>query len=59
MSEHEENQYILGTETAELHRLGVQHQVWASEAQQGWKEANFTAGHTILGLTWILWGLGK
>lgn len=50
MSEHEENQYILGTETAELHRLGVQHQVWASEAQQGWKEANFTAGHTILDL---------
>lgn len=46
----EENAYILGTDTEELHRLGVQHQVWASEAQQGWNIAKFTAGMTLLDL---------
>jgi len=44
----ESNAYILGTETAELHRLGLQHQVWASEAIKGWEFAGFTTGHTIL-----------
>ena len=46
----EANEYILGTEQAELHRLGLQHQVWASEAQYGWNKAKFTAGQTILDL---------
>ncbi len=46
----EENAYILGTEQAELHRLGLQHQIWASEAQQGWLNAGFTAGNTLLDL---------
>lgn len=50
MSQQEQNAYILGTEAAELHRLGIQHQVWASEAQQGWRLAGFTAGQTILDL---------
>ena len=46
-----ENQsYILGTDAEELFRLGVQHQVWAEEAQQGWRLANFKAGQTILDL---------
>ncbi len=49
MSE-ENNAYILGTETAELHRLGLQHQVWASEACKGWELAGFTQGQTILDL---------
>lgn len=44
------NAYILGTEWAELHRLGVQHQVWASEAREGWRLAEFGAGQTILDL---------
>jgi len=48
MSHQESNAYILGTETAELHRLGLQHQVWASEAIKGWDLAGFTAGHTLL-----------
>ncbi len=48
MSNQESNSYILGTETAELHRLGLQHQVWASEAIKGWELAGFTAGHNIL-----------
>lgn len=46
----EKNAYILGTDAQELHRLGIQHQVWASEAHTGWKLANFTAGQTILDL---------
>lgn len=50
MSKQESNSYILGTETAELHRLGLQHQVWASEAIKGWDLAGFTAGQTLLDL---------
>ncbi|PKA83748.1 ubiquinone/menaquinone biosynthesis C-methylase UbiE [Ulvibacter sp. MAR_2010_11] len=46
----EKNAYILGTDTEELHRLGVQHQVWAEEAQHGWSKAHFTAGQTLLDL---------
>ncbi|MBR9859812.1 methyltransferase domain-containing protein [bacterium] len=43
-------EYILGTDADELHRLGVQHQVWASEAQKGWELANFREGQTLLDL---------
>ncbi|MDT0557263.1 methyltransferase domain-containing protein [Ichthyenterobacterium sp. W332] len=50
MSQQETNAYILGTETAELHRLGLQHQVWSSEAIKGWELAGFTAGQTLLDL---------
>ncbi|MDA0973256.1 MAG: methyltransferase domain-containing protein [Bacteroidetes bacterium] len=46
----EENAYILGTEQNELYRLGLQHQVWATEAQEGWRRAGFTAGQFILDL---------
>lgn len=46
----ESNAYILGTDHEELHRLGIQHQIWASEAQQGWKNAGFTEGQTLLDL---------
>ena len=46
----EQNEYILGTDKDELFRLGIQHQVWASEAQKGWNLAGFTQGQTILDL---------
>lgn len=46
----EANEYILGTNRKELHRLGLQHQVWASEAHTGWKNAGFSAGQTLLDL---------
>lgn len=46
----EQNAYILGTEVKELQRLGLQHQVWASEAQQGWHNAGYSSGMTILDL---------
>lgn len=42
--------YILGTDAEELHRLGLQHQVWASEARTAWALAEFGAGQTILDL---------
>ncbi len=50
MSQIEKNAYILGTEQAELHRLGLQHQVWSSEARRGWELGGFGPGHTILDL---------
>lgn len=50
MDHKEKGAYILGTDRDELYRLGLQHQVWASEAQKGWKLAGFTAGQRILDL---------
>jgi len=50
MSQQESNAYILGTETEELHRLGLQHQVWSSEAITSWELAGFTTGQTLLDL---------
>jgi len=46
----EETAYILGTDREELFRLGIQHQIWAVEAQQGWNSAGFRDGQTILDL---------
>lgn len=46
----ETNAYILGTDQLELHRLGIQHQVWATETQKGWDLAQFNAGQTLLDL---------
>lgn len=46
----EENAYILGTDLAEMNRLGLQHQVWASEAHQGWQNGDFSRGMTLLDL---------
>lgn len=45
-----EQAYILGTDEKELFRLGLQHQVWAEEAQRGWRLANFRTGQTLLDL---------
>ncbi len=45
-----ETSYILGTDSEELFRLGVQHQVWAEEAQRAWRSAQFRAGQTLLDL---------
>lgn len=46
----EKNAYILGTDYAELNRLGFQHQVWSSEARQAWQSAGFSKGQKILDL---------
>lgn len=45
-----EQDYVLGTDTEELHRLGIQHQIWSTEAQRAWDSAGFTAGQTFLDL---------
>lgn len=50
MEQQENNAYILGTEWEELHRLGLQHQVWSSEARTGWDNGNFAIDQTILDL---------
>ncbi|MBT8327319.1 MAG: methyltransferase domain-containing protein [Bacteroidia bacterium] len=50
MATNEQNEYILGTNEEELHRLGLQHQIWASEAHLGWSKAGFNVGQTILDL---------
>jgi len=50
-SEHtEEKAYILGTDVAELHRLGFQHRVWAQTAYALWERAGFQRGQTLLDL---------
>ena len=46
----EQNAYILGTEKEERDRLGLQAQVWAEEAQKGWRLADFNYGQTLLDL---------
>lgn len=46
----EKKEYILGADAKELFRLGVQHQIWAAEAQQGWQTAQFNEGQTLLDL---------
>ncbi|MHC5112762.1 MAG: methyltransferase domain-containing protein [Planctomycetota bacterium] len=40
--------YLLGTDDAELARLGDQHRVWASYAREAWKHAGFAVGQDIL-----------
>lgn len=50
MADSNEKSYILGTEDEELHRLGLQHQVWAAEARASWKLAEFSDGDTLLDL---------
>lgn len=42
--------YILGTDRAELHRLGLQHQVWSTESRKSWQLAEFSAGQYLLDL---------
>ena len=44
----ENDAYILGTDQKELDRLKIQHQVWRSETERGWKLANFKSGNILL-----------
>jgi len=50
MDQTEKGAYVLGTEKEELHRLGLQHQVWSAEARIGWKKAGFSEGQYLLDL---------
>src|SRR5687768_4077287 len=46
----EQHEYLLGTDEAELRRLGFQHQVWAAESAMAWERAGFAPGMDILDL---------
>ena len=46
----DENEYVLGTGSAELRRLGFQHQLWSAYAVQAWERAGFAPGDTLLDL---------
>jgi SAM-dependent methyltransferase len=41
-------EYALGTNAAEIVRLGVQHRLWSSAAFAIWERAKIRAGHTVL-----------
>jgi len=43
-----EQDYILGTHTAELKRLGLQHTVWQPYVLQGWQTAGISIGSSVL-----------
>ena len=43
-----EKEYVLGTDRAELERLGLQHQLWLAQAAAVWERAGFRRGHRIL-----------
>ena len=45
-----EKEYVLGTDRAELERLGLQHQLWLAQAASVWERAGFRGGHRILDL---------
>ena len=41
-------EYVLGTDDAELVRLGLQHQLWAEYAASAWERAGFNRGQRLL-----------
>lgn len=43
-----ENEYVLGTDSDELGRLGLQHQLWAEYSARAWERAGFGLGQSIL-----------
>jgi SAM-dependent methyltransferase len=43
-----EKDYVLGTEDAEVERLGVQHLVWRPRAADAWRRAGFTTGQHLI-----------
>ena len=43
-----EKEYVLGTDSAELERLGLQHQLWSEYAARGWERAGFQRGMKLL-----------
>ncbi|MCU0617345.1 MAG: methyltransferase domain-containing protein [Gemmatimonadaceae bacterium] len=45
-----EREYVLGTDTDELQRLGFQHQVWAEQTSRLWQVARFAPGQRLLDL---------
>ena len=50
MSDKQQHEYALGTNDAELVRLGLQHKIWSAQAFSIWERAGIRAGHTVLDL---------
>lgn len=50
MSEIADHEYVLGTQSDELDRLRMQHELWADVARSQWSRAGFGAGQTIIDL---------
>ena len=48
MSTSDNREYALGTNAAEIVRLGVQHRLWSAAAFALWERAGLRAGHTVL-----------
>jgi len=44
----QEREYILGTHSDEICRLGLQHRVWRPRMLDAWRRAGFTIGQTLL-----------
>ncbi len=44
----DENEYVLGTDDAELMRLGLQHRLWSAHAFACWERAGVGPGKTVL-----------
>ncbi len=44
----ESNEYVLGTQDAELRRLGFQHRLWSRQAAEAWEAAQFRPGQRLL-----------
>lgn len=44
----ERNEYVLGTQDAELLRLGFQHRLWSRQAAEAWEAAQFRPGQHLL-----------
>ncbi|NUQ50132.1 MAG: methyltransferase domain-containing protein, partial [Phycisphaerae bacterium] len=43
-----DHEYVLGTNEAELERLGLQHRLWGAQAYALWERAGFRPGCTVL-----------
>ena len=50
MSDKDPREYALGTNDAEIVRLGLQHKMWSASAYSIWERAGIRAGHTVLDL---------
>jgi len=45
-----ESEYVLGTDSVESERLGLQHRLWSATAHDLWERANVQPGQTVLDL---------
>lgn len=44
----DERDYLLGTNDAEVERLGLQHRVWRPKVLDAWRRAGITSGSTVI-----------